>query len=83
MSCAEGDWMMLTFIFKYTWIGMIVLAYIIWSVKSIKDIIHMKRIWKDHFEFDDLNESSVAWILTSIGIIFGASFIYCLLGGVE
>lgn len=71
---------MLTFIFKYTWLGMIVLAYIIWSVKSIKDIIHMKRLYKDDFEFDCLNESSVTWIIISIGIIFGASFIYCLLG---
>lgn len=71
---------MLTFIFKYTWIGMIVLAYAIWGFYSIRDIIRMKHLYKDDFEFDSLNESSMGWILTSIAIIFGGSFIYWILG---
>lgn len=79
MSCAEGDRIMLEFIFKYTWIGMIVLAYAIWGFYSIRDIIRTKRLYKDDFEFDCLNESSMAWILMSIAIIFGCSFIYWML----
>ncbi len=74
---------MLDFIFKYTWIGMIALVYIIWSVKSIKDIIHVKRVWKDEFDMDILDESTLAWIIMTLIAIFCASFVHWLFGGAE
>ena len=75
--------MMLEFIFKYTWIGMLVLVYVIWSVESIKDIIETKRMYHELFSLDDIDETSHAWILVSIVCIFSASFIYWVFYGIE
>ena len=75
--------MMLEFIFKYTWVAMLLVVYIIWGASSIKDIVHTKRVWKDEFDIDILDESSIAWIIITLGAIFAASFIYCLFGGAE
>jgi hypothetical protein len=77
---------MLEFIFKYTWIAMLVLFYIIWSIVSIKDIIKTVRLWKDQFDLDSLEQSSALWIITSVMVLFLASLAYWLytsLGGVE
>lgn len=73
---------MLEFIFKYTWIGMIISVYIIWSASSIKDIIKTKRIWKNEFDTDMLDDGTLAWIAVTVFAIFAASFIHYLLGGV-
>lgn len=70
--------MMLTFIFKYTWVAMLVIIYLIRSIKSIKDIIHTKRVWKDEFEISDLDESTQGWIIMSFIVILAASFAYWL-----
>jgi xanthine/uracil permease len=83
MSCTEGDWMMLTFIFKYAWIMMLVLVYIILSVKSIKDIVNTKRVWKGEFEFSYLDKSTQGWIIMSFITILAASFVYWLVYAVE
>ena len=72
--------MMLTFIFKYTWIGMIISVYIIWSIKSIKDIVSMKRIWKDSFDTYLLDDGTLAWIGVTLFGIFVASFVHWLFG---
>ncbi len=74
---------MLEFIFKYTWIGMLVLVYVIWSVESIKDIIETKRMYHELFSLDYIDETSRAWILVSIVCIFSASFIYWVFYGIE
>lgn len=74
---------MLEFIFKYTWIGMIVLVYIIWSAISIKDIVHTKRVWKDSFDIDMLDDTTQAWIGITLFAIFAVSFIHWLFGGVR
>ena len=74
---------MLTFIFKYTWVGMIIIVYIVWSISSIKDIIETKHIWKDDFDIDLLDPGTPFWIIITLGAIFGASFLYCILGGAE
>ena len=74
---------MLDFIFKYTWIGMIILVYIIWSIASIKDIIETARIWQDEFDMDILDEGTTVWIVVTLAAIFGASLLYFLLGGAE
>lgn len=70
--------MMLTFIFKYTWIGILVLIYIIWGIASIKNIIDNVRRYRDEFKIDYLDESTGAWIIMSIIITFIASFGYWL-----
>lgn len=74
---------MLEFIFKYTWIGMLLAVYVIWGIVSIKDIVHTKRVWKDEFDIDILDECNITWIIITLGAIFAASFLYCLLGGAE
>lgn len=74
---------MLDFIFKYTWIGMIVTIYIIWSIASIKDIIETAHIWQDEFEIDILDDCTTVWIVVTLASIFGASLLYFLLGGAE
>lgn len=74
---------MLTFIFKYTWIGMIIIVYTIWSIASIKDIIDTNRMHHNSFSLDDIDESTGAWIIISIIITFIASFGYWLFYSVE
>jgi hypothetical protein len=52
---------MLVFIFKYVWLIILVIGYIIWSSYSIKDILSNNDL--------DLKESTYAWIKTTVGII--------------
>jgi hypothetical protein len=52
---------MLKFIFKYVWLIIPVIGYIIWSFYSIKDILSNNDL--------DLKESTYAWIKTTVGII--------------
>jgi hypothetical protein len=52
---------MLKFIFKYIWLIILVIGYIIWSFYSIKDILSNNDL--------DLKESTYAWIKTTVGII--------------
>jgi uncharacterized membrane protein YidH (DUF202 family) len=65
---------MLKFIFKYTWIAMLVIAYTIWTFVSIKEIKSKK-----------LSSSTEAWIVVTISLIvliiatlFVTSFTYWL-----
>lgn len=71
---------MIDFIFKYTWIGMLVGAYIGWCIASIKDIIEVKRIWKDEFDLYWLDPGTILWIVVTLGNIFVASLLYFILG---
>jgi hypothetical protein len=52
---------MLVFIFKYVWLIILVIGYIIWSFYSIKDILSNNDL--------DLKESTYAWIKTTVIII--------------
>jgi hypothetical protein len=52
---------MLKFIFKYIWLIILVIGYIIWSFYSIKDILSNNDL--------DLKESTYAWIKTTVIII--------------
>jgi hypothetical protein len=71
------------FIFKYIWVGILVLIYVIWGIVSIKNIIHQVRLYRDEFKIDYLDESTGAWIIISIIITFIASFGYWLVYAVE
>jgi hypothetical protein len=52
---------MLKFIFKYIWLIILVIGYIIWSFYSIKDILSNNDL--------DLKESTYAWLKTTVIII--------------
>jgi nitrate/nitrite transporter NarK len=52
---------MLVFIFKYVWLIILVIGYIIWSFYSIKDILSNNDL--------DLKESTYAWLKTTVIII--------------
>jgi hypothetical protein len=65
---------MLKFIFKYTWLAILVIAYTIWTFVSIKEIKSKK-----------LSSSTEAWIVVTISLIvliiatlFVTSFTYWL-----
>ena len=67
---------MLEFIFNYTWAGILIISYAIWSFYSIRDIVRMRHAWKDQFDLDDLNESTMFWITITIIGAFSASLLY-------
>lgn len=75
---------MLDFILKYTWIGMLVLVYVIWGIVSVKDIIKTKRAYHS-FNLDYLEQSTLLWIMISVIVLFLVSFVYwlCTYGGME
>ena len=75
--------MMLEFIFKYTWVAMLVIIYVIWSVKAIKDIVHTKHVFKNKFDIEDLDDTTQYWLIMTLLGMFGASLLYCILGGAE
>ena len=68
----------LDFIFRYTWLIMIAIGYIIWSIVSIKDIIDTKRIFSDGFTLDYIDPPSMFWIMTTGVMVFVASFVHWL-----
>lgn len=74
---------MLTFIFKYIWIAMLIIGWIIWSFHSIRDIIRTKHAWKKQFDLDDLNESTMYWITMTLIVMFVGSLFYWIFGGAE
>lgn len=53
---------MLDFIFRYTWLAILVIAYIIWTFVSIKDIK------KNSANF--ISTSTETWIVATIFLIF-------------
>lgn len=59
--------MMLDFIFKYVWIAMLVIVYLIWSIVSIKNIIETVRRYSNLYY---ISPSSESWIIASIIITF-------------
>jgi heme/copper-type cytochrome/quinol oxidase subunit 2 len=67
---------MLKFIFKYTWLAILVIAYTIWTFVSIKEIKDDSKKW---------SPSAEAWIVVTISsiilivaVIFVTSFTYWL-----
>lgn len=74
---------MLDFIFDYTWVAMLVIVYIIWSVKSIRDIVHTKDIYKDSFDICFLDDGTVVWIVITLLGMFIVSLLHWIFGGAE
>lgn len=72
---------MLEFIFDYTWVAMLVIVYVIWSIESIRDIINTTRMYDDDFDICFLDDGTLAWVAITVFCIFAASFIHYLLGG--
>ena len=58
---------------KYLWIIMLGLAYVIWTISSIKDLIDAWR-----FPAYAIQESTGAWIVTTILVLFFWSFVLWL-----
>lgn len=58
---------------KYLWIAMLVLAYIFWSFKAIKDIWETVRFFKLQYVLDNLSGLTILWIVYHVIIIFGIS----------
>lgn len=72
--------------FGYVWIVVLVIAYVIWTIKSIIDFISdAKGIWKLSFIFSECNRSWVWWIYIHAIAILSSSLAYFLLmkGGAE
>ena len=55
---------------KYLWMVMIGLVYIIWTVSAIKDIVRCHR----QANFASLEDSTCAWVVTTLLILFAWSF---------
>ena len=55
---------------KYIWIFMIVIVDIIWSIRSITDIIYCIRSYNINYIFDWLDFSTNFWLFVHIGGIF-------------
>ena len=72
---------MLEFIFDYTWVAMLMIIYVIWSITSIMDIIRTKRSFKETFDIMFLDEGTLFWIAITLLGIGGASFLHWFLGG--
>lgn len=58
---------------KYLWIIMLVVAYVIWAISSIKELIHAWR-----FPAYELHDSTCAWIVSTILGLFFWSFVLWL-----
>lgn len=72
--------------FGYVWIAALVIAYVIWTIKSIIDFISdVKGIWKLSFIFTECDRSWVWWIGIHAIVILAGSLAYFLLmiGGTE
>lgn len=68
-------------LFGFVWIGILTIAYLIWTVKCIIDFINdRKSCWKLSFLF--VNGASWAyWIVIHIVVLFISSLIAFLLYG--
>jgi hypothetical protein len=53
---------MLDFIFRYTWLAMLIIAYIIWTFVSIKDIK------KNSSSF--MSASTETWVIVTVFLVF-------------
>ena len=62
---------------KYLWIIIIVIFVLVWSIASIKDIIHTFSVFKFEYAFDELREYSIMWIVDIIlGILIYSFVLY-------
>lgn len=67
---------MLEFIFKYTWIAMIVISYTIWTFVSIREIKDDSKKWSPSTEAWIV--VTISFIILIIGTLFVTSFTYWL-----
>lgn len=67
---------MLEFIFKYTWLAIIVISYTIWTFVSIKEIKDDSKICSPSTETWIV--VTISLIVLTIGILFATSFTYWL-----
>lgn len=58
---------------EYLWIIMLGIAYIIWSISSIKNLI---RAWR--FPVYDIDDYACAWVVSTILALFLWSFMLWL-----
>lgn len=59
----------MTYIFKYAWLAILIILYVIWTVHVIVEF--------KNFGFDCLEESSCSiWLVSTILAIFSASLNY-------
>lgn len=71
--------------FGYVWIGALVLAYVLWTIKCIRDFVNdVRGFWKLSFLFNE-GSSWSWWIVLHAAVIIAGSLAYFLLmiGGAE
>ena len=67
--------------FSYVWIGMLIAAYLYWTIKCIRDFISdRKSCWKLSFLFED-GASWAMWIIVHAAVLFIGSIIAFLIYG--
>lgn len=62
-------------VFKYIWVVMLAIIYIVLLCYSIKDIIYTKKIFFRHW-YKYLEDATYGFIIAHILVLFGFSFIY-------
>lgn len=68
-------------LFSYAWIGMLIIAYLIWTIKCIVDFIRDCRgCWKLSFLFE-AGVSWACWIVIHAVVLFIGSIIAFLIYG--
>lgn len=58
---------------KYIWIVMLIIAYVIWFIASLKDFIKTAKQIKIKYIFDSLEEYTTVFIILHLALLFGYS----------
>ena len=67
--------------FGYAWIGILIIVYLIWTIKCIVDFIRdCRSCWKLSFLFE-IGASWAVWIILHVTVLFIGSIIAFLLHG--
>lgn len=75
MKIASDNW------FGFLWIGVLIIAYLIWTIKCIRDFINdCKSCWKLSFLFVS-GASWAHWIVIHVAVLFIWSLIAFLFYG--
>lgn len=67
---------MLDFIYKYTWLAILIISYTVWTFVSIKEIKDDSKIWSPSTE--SWIVVTISLIVLIIGTLFVTSFTYWL-----
>ena len=63
--------------FKYVWVGFLVLAYIIWTIKCVIDFISdVRSVWRLSYLLKECDTTWGAWIIIHLAVVFLGSLSY-------